>query len=204
MFAATVDDLISVFRSEVSDAVAPYLWTDEDLIRYVNGAVNALAVKTNGLIETLSLPVAASATFVKLPARVLHIYSAKLSTSGRTLRLVNENDASTDSTTIVRDTYPSRVTFTTPPLTADTLVLRCSVTLEYPLELGDDLPFTALDDQELLLHYMKWKAYGKHDAETFDAVREMKHQRYFEDGVREREQELRNHRRAPGLIKMEW
>lgn len=40
-----VEQFIAAFRSDMGDAAVPYLWSDEDIVRYLNDAVNEAATR---------------------------------------------------------------------------------------------------------------------------------------------------------------
>ena len=204
MFAETVEDLVAVFRREVDDAVEAPLWSDGEIIDYVVEACDALAKRTNGLFAVVSLPFLANATYVALPAYVLHIRSAKYVTRDCDVLQINANENGLGSYSFVRDYRADRLVFSSAPAQADTLELQCSVTLEAALEADDDLPFTDAEDLRLLLHFIKQRAYEKHDAETENHVRANRFRELFETGVENRAQHLRNQRRSPGVVSMNW
>ena len=47
----TVSDLIKAFREDERDTVAPYFWSDSQLVRFANGALTAFAEKTKSNIS---------------------------------------------------------------------------------------------------------------------------------------------------------
>jgi hypothetical protein len=217
MLADTAQELLELLRAEVKDnkfySVSDdqlCLWSDVEILSYMTEAVDALATATNGLRETVVLPYLADATYVRLPPRVLNIYRARLVTADEKLDIVNENEGfrpAADTgrpSEVIRDADASRLRLYPTPTTADSVELLCSVTLSSRLEASDDVPFVKATDQRLLLEYMKWKAYSKQDAETEDLVRAKQARDNWEVGAGLREVELRNHRRSPGHVRMDW
>ncbi len=217
MLAETVQELLLIFRGEVHD-LSTYtqgddercLWSDDEIINYMSEAADALATKVGGIVATLTIPYAVGATSVALPERVLHIQSLRLVTADQEVEFTNQNRAyrlTTDTgrpAEAYRDRNPLRLYLHPVPSEADSLEVVCLATLSEKLEAGEEVPFTKAEDQRLLLEYMKWRAYSKQNAETEDLVRASKAQAVYENGVLERESSLRNQRRAPGLIQMEW
>jgi hypothetical protein len=90
------------------------------------------------------------------------------------------------------------------PAFSGVLELQVSVTVGVPIEKGGDLPTQDAEEQRLLLHYMKWRAYEKQDAETQDMPRARYYEAAYRNGAMERESSLRNMRRTPGVIRMEY
>lgn len=67
----TVADFIAQFRSDLDDGAAPYLWSDADIIRYLNGAVRE-ACERALLIEDDTSAAAQLTTIISQPTYVLH------------------------------------------------------------------------------------------------------------------------------------
>lgn len=217
MLAETAQELLELFRAEVKDdkfytvsSDQLCLWRDAEIMSYMTEACDALATATNGLVRTLSIAFAADATTVKLPRHVLHVYSVSLVNADVQLDLVNENTTPRSSSAtgrpcqVYRDADATSLRFYPIPVEADTLQLRCSVTIANALEASDDVPFTKAQDQRLLLEYMKWRAYSKQDSETEDLVRAKNARDEYLAGAVDRESSLRNQRRAPSAVRMDW
>lgn len=222
MLAFTADELLTVFRAEVSDQADPPLWADSELYVWVTEAWDAMLKKTELQFKVIQLPVVANEQKVPLPASVLNIRSARLVETNTLLSPANTNTAGFATrndygmTTVemfggtgrpgayVRD-YERRALRLIPTPNADmTLEIQCTTTVSAPLQAGMLLPSADAEDQRLVLHFIKWRAYAKHDADTESLVRA----RYYEDayrrGVEDRASSLRNQRRTPGVIRMEW
>lgn len=228
MLAETVADLVNVFRNDVDDVDAtPYLWSDTEVLSYLNEAVERLATDTNGLVKVLPINVRAGEPLVRLPQYVLQIYQARLQGAGTQLIQRNANDFGVlgndrdyghtgfsrgnnlfgqqgQPTAFVRDYDDGQLRLVPTPIVDDVLEIRCSVTQSFPLDMDDLLPFRKSADQRLLLCYMRFRAYNKHDAETEDLVRARKNESEYLGMVIDREQEIRNQRRTPGTVRMEY
>lgn len=217
MLAETAQELLELFRAEVKDdkfytesSDQMCLWSDSEILSYMSEACDSLATRTNGITEVIQVAYEADATYFTLPPRVLHIYEARLVTADIPLDICNNNSKYRYVTDvgrpweIVRDGHATRVKLYPIPTENDTVEMVCSVTLRYPLEADDDVPFTKAEDQRLLLEFMKWRAYSKQDAETEDLVRARRAQENYLSAVADRESDLRNQRRGPGLIRMDW
>lgn len=223
MLAETADDLLLLLRDELDDTVAPYLWSDRNLFAYLTEASDKLAEDTDGLYALVTVPVIAGTAVVPLPKHVLKIRSARLLSTGRAIFGSNTNAGTTigddygritaselfDSNagtprTYVGDYDPGAIRLVPIPDANDELELQCTVKLEFPVESGDDVPFQDTGDQRLLIHHMKASAYNKHDAETYDPQRSGMYARIYAAGAEERKTKLRNYRRPPGTVRMEY
>lgn len=225
MLASTADQLLALFREEVSDSSAPYLWSDSLAYTYMTEGCDALANDAQVLPKVMTLAYTAGVATVGLPRSLLEIRFLRDVAANRFLTQGNANeqdlgsmddygvkrvgpsamfDSSGQPVTFVRD-YERRALRLVPIPNADgTLELEGTFTLSVPLAAGMPLPVTEARDQRLVLHYMKWRAYSKHDAETEDLVRARTNEDAFRRGVIERESQLRSYRRKPGVVRMEF
>jgi hypothetical protein len=233
VLAQVAEELLDVFRREVKDYPAAYqadrddtlcLWQDAEVYTWMTEACDALARDTKLLVDVMSLDVEAGEAEVALPAHVLHINGARLVDAEVEVTAANANQRGfgrvddygrslqhsmfSTSTGVpisyVRDYRARTLKLVPTPADDDTLELQCCVTIEDPMAEGEDLPFLEARDQRLLLHYMKWKAYEKHDAETEDLVRARKNEDAYRTGVRDREVEFRNLTRAAGCVQSDY
>lgn len=230
----TTDELNTTFRREVGDQVNPNaspdvavdsdcLWKDDEIYGYATEAADALAKETEELFKIVQLAVVIGEQVVKLPRYVLKIRSARLVVRNRALVPQNTNAelyyvrsdyglptslsmfSSTGSpTAYIRDYKRGALLLVPKPTEDDILELQCSVTLTTPLLAGMMLPFLDVEDQRLLLHYTKYLAYAKQDADTMDLKRSLGFKQQFDDGALARGLSLRKYRRGPGVVRMEW
>jgi hypothetical protein len=225
MLATTADQLLLVFREEVGDTVAPYLWPDDICYTYMTEGCDALANDAQNIPKVLRLPYVAGTPTVNLPRSLLEIHSVRDVGSNRAIYPSNANDQSLGlvedygqqrlgpvdmfegsgkPATFVRD-YERKALRLVPIPDADgEIEIQGTATLSVPMAASMPLPYTEARDQRLVLTYMKWRAYSKHDAETEDLVRARKNENEFRIGVIERESQLRMYRRRPGVVRMEW
>lgn len=231
MFAETAQDLLVAFRQDVHDygsyATArddsDRLWKDDEILRYMTVACDALARATFGLREIASIGYNAGNATVDLPGHILDIVSARLVSNNSKMYSQNadsvgqtiSNDygivhARADMFTsigtprqYVRDYDVGQLRLVPVPITADTLELSCYVTLAEALAADDDLPFLNAVDQQLILEHMKWQGYQKQDVETEDLVRAKTHKAIYDFDVTERKYEIQRQRRVPQPIQME-
>lgn len=231
MLANTSDDLDTIFRSLVDDVMLgdpptddDRLWKETDVYNYMTEAVDTVARRTLGLFKTIEIPVVANTQLYSLPAYVLDIRYARLLTAARMLHEHNVNDYSgfkdddygqslmgSDAiftttgtpTQFMRDYDARGIRLIPIPTDADTLELQCCVTLQAPISAGMPLPFSEAVDERLLLLKMQELAYGKHDADTYNAQLAQQFGAEFEAKVVDRASEWRRIRRKPGVVRME-
>lgn len=212
----TPPELLTLFRAEVDDTVAPYLWSDADAYAYMNQAQDEFARMQGGIADsTMTLDAAEGEATAEYSAKILKFRRAQRSSDFRKIDILNVEDLDN----IVTDDYGTPLRYSLDdrvgPVRAmvigmDELSVRwidipdADETVQL---LVDRLPLEPLDEdsdafeirdeyQLDLLHGMKWRAYLKQDPETFDRA---KSQEFFElfreaaDAAR-RAQEKRRHK----------
>lgn len=224
----TVSDFLADVRLELDDlaneddSTDGCLWSDAELLRYTNEAASAVARRTYSYRMTYELTVTANDAMVVLPEpTLLRVYRAYLSTANRILDQMNLGDERTMCDYGLRVNVPDYETVTgTPtsymldyspgylrlfpiPTVADTLNLFVAI-LPEELETSDDMPFNDLEDLQLALLYVMYRAYSKHDADTFNPTKARDNKAQFDERARLREPEYRRHHRVPGTVKSSW
>ena len=184
--AVTAQNLSDIFRAEVDDTVTPYLWSDIEVLGYIDEAQKAFARRTELFYDSVtpaitSIAIVAGAGTVALDPRILRIRRAKLASQTKALVLTNlaELDASWNwesatgtPTVLVQDLSVNTGQLIPSPQAADTLNLwvyrdpiNVIAALTDVLEVADPL------DMRLgLLTYMKSIAYGKNDSDIHNEV----------------------------------
>lgn len=221
-------DMLSEFRREIDDLPAAdastthCLWSDTDLYRYMNEAASAVARRTLSYFRVLRLTVTANDAMVKLPEqRILSIRRAYLETAQRELGQANVNQdvlrsdyglftrqpdleqATGVPSQFYLDYLPGFARLYPIPTAADTLVLQAAL-IPPTIVAAAPLPFTDDDDIHLLRLYMLYRAYSKHDADTFNPTKAREAERSFDEYSRLRNAEFRRQTRAPGTVKAYW
>lgn len=173
----TPADLFPAFRSDTGDSVEPYLWSDEDLVRYAAAAEFAFVEGVGGVLDRTSVAargtVKAGVQAVPKHPAVLDVEEARLS-DGRKLDVISINKidpfgaADGDPRALVPDADDKHYLLDHVPLADGTLSL---VVYRLPLRRVDDKDATMeVPDRyfDTVLSGMKARAYMKNDAETFD------------------------------------
>lgn len=202
----TSDDLYTLFRSDVVDAVAPYLWSDLEVWNYMNDAYRMFVRLTGGIPDSLSsvtrVPVVAGKATAVVSPLILRFTSAYLMSDGTELKLINGNqtpllgktdygnvvtamrDNSTGpvrymQTNVARSQDGGTVRWIKVPAVNDTVQMDVYRLPQDPVVAG--FAFDEVEEQhhEFFLLWMKARAYGKQDAECFDRGRRDTYEKNF-------------------------
>lgn len=228
----TAEDFLRDIRSDLADRAdfdddgqaRDTLWSDSDLLRYLNSAATRLASDTLYLRRRSVIPTPAGGALFNFPMhKVIQFLSVgwRSPTYGRATRALKQFDIDEGLET---DDY-GVILYHTPDLEAtgtpawftrdwDNKYMRIHpipevagelevIAIMYPDEIyaGMPLPFQSRADYDLLLLWAKHLAYSKHDADTIDLNRAAAYERQYELDVRERNSEVDRQRRDTGLLK---
>ena len=201
----TSDELFDAFREDVADMSAPYLWSDSEVWRYMDDAYKMFVRMTGGVADSTSaitqIGVIAGEADAAVSPLILKFRDATLVSTGRALKIVNFTDIPLKTTPdygSLRNIYLNKmpgevrymligqqrklVTWLQVPMADDTVALSV---YRLPLDriTGPDQEFSDIGEEhhEHLLLWMKSRAYGKQDAETFDKGRRDEYKVAFSD-----------------------
>jgi hypothetical protein len=189
------DELYDIFRSDVVDFARPYLWSDDEVWRYMNEAYFTFVRLTGGIADFTSdataVPIVAGQSIAALDPSILRIMKAYRASDGVAINIINSTDLPMHddndygrSRPVWMDTTPGTVRymmigmqantcqwFQTPIIddTANLFIYR----LPFIKITGAAQPFTDVGEEHhySLLLGMKALAYRKQDAETFDRAK---------------------------------
>jgi len=204
-------ELISDFRSDTRDTVEPYLWTEEDALRYASEAQLSYFRFIGGVPDATSeaceISVVEGEEWVDLHPSVLNIRIARLDSDKRPLRIINAQDdiaVDADYGTIFNTPLTGRVValvlgesrgkarLVNIPEADDTVRLTV-YRLPLQMHLTSEGDVLEVDDmhREGLLYRMKELAYAKQDADAYDPQASKENGAKFENYCRtsRREQE---------------
>jgi hypothetical protein len=190
-------ELAQLFRLEVQDRVAPYLWDDIEVIRFVDEAQRMFCRLTDGLSdsrtpEVCNIAVTPSTEWYPLDPRVLKIRSAVRSSGtnvGRAVELVTVEQAEANGIRFDGRAGPlshfitnmSEDSLRAWPVPNETATVTMTV-FRLPLQAVEDSDADLEIDQQhhySLLNWMKALAYSKNDAETYDRGKAVEHDARF-------------------------
>lgn len=174
----TNTELLAIFRTEVSDLEAPYLWSDVLVYGYIDEAQKQFCRDTYGIEDarTHKVTVVAATEWYTLSPKVLKIRGAVDAATGAGVSLVAvENMAGNgmrfDGRTgplsaLITGLEKGKVRAWPVPNVASTVQLHV-FRLPGDMATGDEFE---IDDQHVrnLLYWVKYRAYSVQDSETYD------------------------------------
>ena len=221
-----VADFIDGFRSTVGDNEEPYFWSDEDIVRYLNEAVQEACERAK-LIEDRRTPEVCSVVVVSgqdtydLHASVFEI--KRLALGGRVLDETSVEELDCDAPGWERRTgtprqfifeqasgaSPASIRLVPAPASSGAIALTVYRGALKPLRADVDLGKPELPERfhERLLDWVLHRAYLKQDADTFDPNKAAQSLALFVQSFGERVDAnvQRKHRdRAPPLVRSSW
>lgn len=182
-------EIIEIARNELDDNVAPYLWSDANIVAYTNKAINELCTKAKIVSDASTAAITQIAVVVgtkdyRLDSRVVEVRRARLSSQSRQLRKRSvaymdnnkpgwESDSAGTPTMYLTDSTTGYITLHTTPDAEDTLLMTV---FRLPLtQLSvDDLevePEIHMRYHDEIVDGILGYAYSKQDTETFDPVK---------------------------------
>lgn len=194
-------ELLELWRSDVNDSAAPYLWSDAEAYAYMNDAYRQFIRNTGGVPDISSavtrVPVVAGEKYATVSPLILRFMGARLASTGRPVEIVNATDlprmsapdygqlrdlSRLDSPGPIHSMIVGQervqaggtVQWVQVPVVDDVVELTV---FRLPLDTiadGDEFfefPDIGAEHVEHLAIHMKARAYGKQDAETFDRGR---------------------------------
>lgn len=221
-----VADFIEAFRDQVTDHAVPPFWSDAQIVRYLNEAVQEACERAK-LIEDRLTPAVCSVTLVpdvatyQLHASVFEIKRAIL--RGRPLDETSVEDMDADCTgweslkglprayifEQASGARPASIRLVRIPTQADTLALTVFRGALKPLSADIDTAKPEIPERfhERLMDWVLHRAYLKQDADTFDPDKAAVSLALFVQAFGERPdanvQRKRRDKRPP-LVRMSW
>ncbi|MDR2880841.1 MAG: hypothetical protein LBV29_02925 [Azoarcus sp.] len=180
-------ELYAAFRSDVADTAQPYLWSDEEVFRYMADAYRMFVRDTGGIADSTSdvcrIQLIAGSAWADHDPRILKFRDgATLESSGRQVELRSIENLS-PSALFLKITAPGPVRYMVTgeernkvrvvqiPVEDDAILVPVyRLPLDEPRIGQTSFEFDEIDTHhhEHLLLWMKSRAYGKQDADAFD------------------------------------
>lgn len=191
----TLSDLMTLFRTETDDTVAPYLWSDDELIDFANDAQLEACRRARLLVDSSTsaitqIALSAGQALVALDPRVLFVRRARFA-GGLPLRRMTMQDMEAydpywldtqDGTprAFVPDYETGKIRLWPGP--AQTMSLQLTVVRDplVDMQADDDVPEIAPRYHRSLRFWMMARAYGKQDAQANDPKKELNSMALFE------------------------
>jgi len=186
-----VGEIIAMYRTEVSDIERPYLWTDEEVLAYLNDAYTMLIRFMGGVPDATSaiseIDVTIGQKEAAISEAVIRVVRAFRESDGAELSVIESTDVplvrnSAGKVALMRigshagpieyviiGTDRNMVSFHPVPNTADTIKLQVRRMPLVELAAESDVPSDIGAEHHLhLLKWMKSMGYRKQDADTLD------------------------------------
>lgn len=200
----TVSDLIKAFRDDERDAVAPYFWSDSQLVRFANGALTAFADKTKSIIDDgYVIEFAAGEDVLDYPETIIDVIDAEIAVGDKSWAIDVRSPGEIRRASlpksgrvclILADNAVGKLRLVPKPAADGVLTIQA---IRRPLkELSKDakIPDVNPVHREYLLLFIKHRAYNVADAEVFDSAKasgfliefNAECQRIYEDALRRR------------------
>lgn len=209
----TPEAVVTLFRSEMGDRVEPFLWSNDDVLAYLNYAYFAFVRGMGGVADVIEIPYAANEAFSEVPVDVLtyrYVYHPD-SLRKVELRNIEEEDhalilrcttldAGRPATGLL-GTINGQIRWTPPPLVSG--ILEASVYRMPSTEIPEGLSGTfELEDRyhRELVSGMAAQALLKQDAETFNQRRADIQQALFDKHILDAKSERARALHNPRLI----
>lgn len=194
-------ELYDTFRSDVVDTARPYLWTDEDVYRYMDAAYRMFVRLTGGIAdftteEVVKLNLITGEDVYSLHPSVLRIMTITLDSTGEEVSVINAADMPTLYNSVndygqlrklsmnnlpgavrwvVQGMQKNKVKVIQIPMADDSLSMYLyRLPLTHIVDDKHDLGEVDDDHHTYLLDWMKSLAYKKQDAETVDKAKSEK------------------------------
>lgn len=213
--ADNAEDLVERLRLDLDDTETPFLWSDDELYRYVDRAQRQFARLTNVFRD--GNPIYAQVALVagqaqyELNPSILSIELAYLTSTRQPMALRNEEEmlaenpdwrsVTGDPRYIVRIENAASVLISPTPTVADTIQL---IVTRLPLGTVsvDNTNLELEDDRhvDVLMLWAKHLAYAKHDVDTYNRDLSAQYEADFRRWCEEYRQEIVRKRRRPGNV----
>jgi len=200
----TVGDLIKAFREDERDAVAPYFWSDSQLVRFANGALTAFAEKTKSIIDDgFELEFSQGDGVLDYPESIIDVIDAEITVGSKTWPIDVRSPGEIRLSRMPKrgkvilalaDNAVGKLRLVPAPAEGGVLALQAVRRPMRELIKDSKIPDINPAHREYLLLHMKHRAYNVADAETFNAAKaagfliefDRECQRVYEDALRRR------------------
>lgn len=180
----TVSDLIKAFRADEKDDVAPYFWSDAQLVRFTNQALTEFCELTLSVYDDSSAITAVDFSVgeqeLAYPEAIIDVVDATLLITGRSHNLdvvppghiLRANlPTSGRPRLLIVNSSAGKMKLAAAPTEAGQLLLTVIRRPLKELVLGDRIADVPAHNRHILLTGIKHYAYGVADSERFDPAK---------------------------------
>lgn len=206
----TARELLALFRIEVSDLAAPYLWSDAQVVGYLDDAQKQFCRLTEGIEDGRSFKVSITAgkEWYALSPQILKLRKAVSAETGRELKVINVERMTAEGMLFDGRTGPINALVTgiekhsarAWPVPAVGTVLHLNTfRLSETLAVGDEPEIDEQHHRHLLM-WVKHLAYDVQDSETYDSRKAEDFAQRFRAYCTEAKTEQERARRVVGAV----
>ena len=218
------DELYDAFRSDVVDTARPYLWSDDEVFRYMADAHRMFARLTGGIPDVSSdacgVDLVAGEAESELHPSILRVLTARLESTNAEVKVINYADLPRYTETdygvrqlLIDDGTPGEVRYMlhgqqkmlvkwirVPEV--DDRVLMTVYRMPLTIVSGPGEEIAEIDEAHhiYLLDWMKRMAYRKQDAETFDKGKSEQYERDFRTYCAQVKREWGQYKHKPRVV----
>jgi hypothetical protein len=216
-----LDAMVARFRQEMDDTETPYLWSDEEVIDYLDEAEDEFADLTDAIVGELEMSYSAGQLYLDIPTYVTRIRSVH-NAVGRDIRLYNDEEWNTamigddygfnaPSTTwrtdtgepkcLITDTVSNKARLYPRPTATGTLVVSVFRRPVRGLAASGTFEVTDRAAQRCILIKAKSLGYNKHDSDVYNP--QMSKELYAEfmaEANKFKQRTTRSRRRAQAVV----
>ncbi len=198
-------ELYERFRDDVQDKAQPYFWSDTNVWDYMNDAYRMFVRLTGGVADFDSdvcfVDVVAGEATAPHDKSILRFMGGQRKSDNQPIEIINFTDMGKlrasdygQAKSLLIDSTTGPVKYVVTGMKRNTLrwiqIPEVSDTIQFnvyrlPLNTidGDNQEFEDVDEDHHLhlLNWMKYMAYNKHDADTYDPVKAESYKKKFED-----------------------
>lgn len=214
-----LDALISTFRTEADDIALPQLWSDADVIGFLNEAQKEACLRARLLTVSSTITLVVDQASYRLPANVIDVLVARLPNtntalcreyelslkdrwhSGKPSGYSIEGDPSGDGA-LGRELWLDYL-----PAVAGTLSLRCNTLPSLMVTPATDYPQIGPEHHRQMIDWALHLAFRKRDSDTQDLARSDRYEARFTNsfGMRQSANVRRKHlRHAPTVVQSNY
>lgn len=210
----TVEQLLTLFRQEMADTAEPYLWSDDEFYIYLDDAQKMWARLTDGIADSSSdltqVEIVPGQQWYPLDQRVLKVRTASRLDDGRTVDVLNPELLKHRGVRFTGQAGPLKALvqgledgkLRAYPVPVETVTVELAI-FRLPLDPIVDDSSTLEIAEHHHMHLLKWvraRAYGKQDADTFDRVKAAEFEAAFRDYCKQVQREQSRVRRTTGTV----
>lgn len=203
-------ELLALFRTEVSDLVAPYLWSDVQVVGYLDDAQKQFCRLTEGIEDgrSFKISVTVGKEWYTLSPQILKLRKVVIAGTGRELKVINVERMIAEGMFFDGHIGPIAALVTGiekhsarawPVPSVETLLHLSTFRLPETVKAGDDMEIDEQHHRHLLM-WAKHLAYDVQDSETYDRRKADEYEQRFRSYCAAAKIEQERARRVVGAV----